>query len=81
MKLSNNENEWLEVNIISNGHAQFHLERGYLKNTIKSKWSYNEYMIKVNSFSGVLNKIEMSELKNGMGNGWGNMEYTHGMSI
>jgi hypothetical protein len=38
-------------------------------------------MIKVNSFSGVLNKIEMSELKNEMGNGWGNMEYTHGMSI
>ena len=81
LKLSNNENEWLEVDIISNGHAQFHLERGYLKNIIKSKWCYNEYMIKVNSFSGVLNKIEMSELKNEMGNGWGNMEYTHGMSI
>ena len=28
LKLSNNENEWLELNIIPNGHAQFHLERG-----------------------------------------------------
>jgi len=81
LKLSNNENEWLEVNIMSNGHAQFHLERGYFKNIIKSKWSYNEYMIKVNSFSGVLNGIEMNELKKEMGNGWGNMEYTYGMSI
>jgi hypothetical protein len=73
------DGDFLRFKLKSHGHAQFTLDRRIIKHLWQSKYFYDEYMVKV---VGVKGKIGGKKFDtNEHGQGWGNIEYTHGMSL
>lgn len=71
--------DFLRLKLLSHGHTQFSIDRKILKELMTSKYVYNEYMVKV---SKVIGKLDGKKFNTQIhGQGWGNIEYTHGMSL
>lgn len=71
--------DFLRLKLQSHGYADFSVERKILKANMVSKYFYNEYMVKVIGVKGILNGQKFDSKNHGKG--WGNIEYTHGMSL
>ncbi|MHA2503378.1 MAG: hypothetical protein ACXAE3_10960, partial [Candidatus Kariarchaeaceae archaeon] len=81
LRVRNKEGDHLNVTIRAHGHAQFHLDRAVLKQTWMSRWNYNEFMVHVDHIEGSVKGKSIKTNMKVMGEGWGNMEYTWGMSL
>ncbi|MDH5401607.1 MAG: hypothetical protein OEY49_03870 [Candidatus Heimdallarchaeota archaeon] len=75
----NDKGDYIKFIINAHGHAQFLLNRRVIKRLWETKFNYNEFMVKVEKLQGKLGDLQLP-YKN-MGEGWGNLEYTWGLSI
>lgn len=60
-------------------HTEFLLERRIFKRLWQTRWVYNEYPIKVVNFSATIDGKKVDRKR--LGRGYGNCEYTWGMSL
>ncbi|OLS27251.1 MAG: hypothetical protein HeimC2_12430 [Candidatus Heimdallarchaeota archaeon LC_2] len=60
-------------------HTEFLLERRIFKRLWQTRWVYNEYPINALNFSATIDNIKLDTER--LGNGFGNCEYTWGMSL
>lgn len=71
--------EFIRLKLKPHGHSRFTMKKKFLRNLLTTKYTYNEYMIKVVGFSGSIMNRKVSVKS--LGNGWGNVEYTYGISL
>jgi len=81
LRVANDTGDYLNIVVRAHGHAQFHLDRAVLKQFWMSRWNYNEFMVHIDHISGKINGKSISTNQEDIGEGWGNMEYTWGMSL
>ena len=78
-KVSSKNGDFIEMKLRSHGHTRFLLERPYFRNVVLSHFNYNEFMTKVMDIKGKINGQDLDLGK--LGQGWGNQEYTWGISL
>ena len=79
VKSENPDGDYVRILFSGYGHAQFLLDRRMIYSLFESRFNYNEYMIKIEKIEGKIRgkPLPLSRL----GQGWGNMEYTWGISL
>lgn len=71
--------DYLKMIIQAHAHAQFLLDRRVIARIWQTMYNYNEFPIKVLKMRGKIGDRVLS--KGTLGQGWGNLEYTWGMSL
>lgn len=79
--VSNDKGDHLRIFVKAHAHAQFHLDRAVIHQFWMSRWNYNEYPVKIQGIVGKINGERIRTNMEGLGQGWGNMEYAFGMSL
>lgn len=74
-----NTGDYIKSVASAHGRAQFILDRKIFLNFLHSRFNYNEFMIKLDTIEGQLHSAPFDIEK--YGQGWGNMEYTWGISL
>ena len=79
VRSKNDKGDYIQILFSSYGHAQFLLDRRMILALLESRFNYNEFMIKVERIEGRINGSPLPKAQ--IGQGWGNMEYTWGISL
>ena len=75
----NDKGDYIKFIARSNSHTRFLLERRVIKRLWQTRFNYNEYPVQAINFRGKINGKAIDTRH--LGNGYGNCEYTWGISL